>query len=92
MTEKVIFEFRASNDKDGTKYEIRQGEEKYTYPGHISPCCFPFKFTPRLKKFPALHRRYIHRYQKHLHKRLNALENMYADFYGNQNAAQENDL
>jgi len=91
MTEKVVFEFRIWNDKNGVKYEIKQGEEKYTRSGYISPRFSPSAYTPCLKKFPALHRRFIQHSQRRVRKTLNALEKMYSDFYGNQNVAQESE-
>jgi len=82
MSEKVIFEFRASNDKDGTKYEIRQGEEIYTCSEQKIARCLPLAFFSRPKSLVRMHRGFIHHAQKRARERLNALESMYADFYG----------
>jgi len=91
MTEKVIFEFSVLNEKDGVKYEIRQGSEKSTCSGHFLPRCFPLAFTPRLKILSGLHRRFMENSQKRIRKTLNTLERIYTDFYGNENATLESD-
>ncbi len=91
MSEKVIFEFRVLNENDGVRYEIQQGTKKFTCSGHVLPRCIPLSFTPCSKNLSTLHRKLHHRSQIRARKTLDALENMYADFYGSKKPAKESD-
>jgi hypothetical protein len=90
MAEKVIFEFRVNNEKDGVRYQIRQGEKMHTYSGKKVSRCFPLVFFRHPKSFVRMHSRFFHHSKKHVRETLNTLENMYADFYRNHKSNKEN--
>ena len=82
MTEKVIFEFRTIDDKESKKYEIRQGGETYTCSSQKINRCLPLMFFPHPRIFTKMHRKAYRHAQKRARTTLNALESLYADFYG----------
>jgi hypothetical protein len=90
MAEKVIFEFKANYEKDGIRYQIKQGEETHIYSSKKISRCVPLVFFPHPKSFSRMHKRFLHHSKKHVRETLNTLENMYAEFYGNEKANPEN--
>lgn len=90
MAEKVIFEFRATRDKDGCAFEFKHGEDHFTLFGPDIWACCPAEGIPGESRVERVKRsrRSRDRVRRRMRETLDLFERMYDDLFGGERLDQ----